>query len=99
MVHAENGELLYEAQKRMLDLGITGPEAHYLSRPESFEAEATHKAITIAEYITSPLYIVHVMSKNAADEVIRARNNGNILFAETLAAALGIDGRELWNKN
>jgi dihydropyrimidinase len=99
MVHAENGELLFEAQKRMLDLGITGPEAHYLSRPESFEAEATHKAITIAEYVTSPLYIVHVMSKDAADEVIRARNKGNILFAETLAASLGIDGKGLWNKN
>ena len=99
MVHAENGELLYEAQKKMLELGITGPEAHYLSRPESFEAEATHKAITIADYITSPLYIVHVMSKDAADEVVRARNRGNLLFGETLCAALGIDGKELWNKD
>ena len=99
MVHAENGDLLYEAQKKMIEYGITGPEAHYLSRPESFEAEATHKAITIAEFVTSPLYIVHVMSKDAADEVIKARNKGNILFGETLAAALGIDGREMWNKD
>jgi dihydropyrimidinase len=99
MVHAENGDLLYEAQKKMIELGITGPEAHYLSRPESFEAEATNKAITIAEYTTSPLYIVHVMSKDAAEIVVKSRNKGNVLFGETLAAALGIDGRELWNKD
>jgi dihydropyrimidinase len=99
LVHAENGDLLFEAQKKMLEMGITGPEGHYFSRPESFEAEATHKAITIAEFINSPLYIVHVMSKDAAFEVTRARNKGNILFGETLCAALGTDGREMWNKN
>jgi len=99
MVHAENGDLLDEAQKKMLKLGITGPEAHYLSRPESFEAEATNKAITIADYVTSPVYIVHVMSKDAADIVVKARNKGNVLFGEVLAAALGTDGRNLWHKD
>lgn len=99
MVHAENGDLLYEAQQKMLELGITGPEAHYLSRPESFEAEATHKAITIAEFVNSPLYIVHVMSKDAGEEVQRGRNKGNILFAETLASALGIDGTKIWDED
>jgi len=99
MVHAENGDLLYEAQQKMLKLGITGPEAHYLSRPESFEAEATHKAITIAEFLNSPLYIVHVMSKDAGDEVQRGRSKGNILFAETLTSALGIDGKKIWDED
>jgi dihydropyrimidinase len=99
LVHAENGDLLYEAQKKMVELGITGPEGHYLSRPESFEAEATHKAITIAEFINTPLYIVHVMSKDASFEVSRARAKGNILYGETLCAALGTDGKEMWNKN
>jgi len=99
MVHAENGDLLYEAQEKMLKLGITGPEAHYLSRPESFEAEATHKAITIAEYVNSPLYIVHVMSKDAGEEVQRGRSKGNILFGETLASALGIDGTKIWDED
>jgi dihydropyrimidinase len=39
------------------------------------------------------------MSKDASEEVIKARNRGNILFGETLAAALGIDGRGLWHKD
>ena len=32
------------------------------------------------------------MSKEASDEVIRARQRGNVLFAETLVGALGVDG-------
>lgn len=89
--HAENGELVFQLQKKLLEMGITGPEAHPLSRPPAAEGEAANRAIRLAEVIGVPLYLVHVSTKDALDEIIRARLEGQRVFGEALAGHLLID--------
>lgn len=40
------------------------------------EGEATARAIRLAGFINTPLYVVHVMSIDAMEEIARARKSG-----------------------
>jgi dihydropyrimidinase len=90
-VHAENGELVFQLQQELLKKGIRGPEAHPLSRPPEVEAEAANRAITIANVLGTPVYIVHVSCAEALDAITRARANGQRVYGEALAGHLVID--------
>lgn len=90
-VHAENGELVFQLQRKMLEMGITGPEGHSLSRPPEAEAEAANRAIFIAQALDVPVYLVHVSTKEALESITRARSGGHRVFGEVLAGHLLID--------
>lgn len=90
-VHAENGELVFQLQKKLLAQGITGPEGHPLSRPAAVEGEAANRAIQIANVLGVPVYIVHVSCKESLDAIIRARNAGQRVYGEVLAGHLVVD--------
>lgn len=89
--HAENGELVFQLQRKLLEAGITGPEGHPLSRPPAAEGEAANRAIRLAEVIGVPVYLVHVSASQALDEIARARSEGQRVYGEVLAGHLMID--------
>lgn len=90
-VHAENGELVYHMQQKLLAEGMTGPEAHPLSRPPQVEGEAASRAIRIASTLGAPIYLVHVSTKDAVDEIAYARQQGHPVYGECLAGHLVLD--------
>ena len=83
MMHAENGIAIDQLVAQALAAGKTDPVQHGLTRPPELEAEATHRAITLAGVTRSPLYIVHLSAAQALQAVAEARDTGQNVFAET----------------
>jgi dihydropyrimidinase len=83
MVHAENGMAIDHLVKRARAEGRLEPIHHAHTRPEELEAEATGRAVRLAELAGAPVYIVHVSCKRAADEVAAGQARGVRVSAET----------------
>ena len=82
-MHAENGSVIDVLVEQALSRGETAPKYHALTRPPEAEAEATHRAIVLANLANAPLYIVHLSAYHALNEVIAARDQDQLVFAET----------------
>jgi dihydropyrimidinase len=82
-MHAENGSVIDVLIARALAEGKTAPVYHALTRPPLAEAEAVHRAIAMAEIAGAPVYIVHLTSEDALNQVREARDHGVPAFAET----------------
>ena len=82
-MHAENGGVIDVLVQRALAEGKTAPKYHALTRPARAEAEATHRAIALAEIADVPIYIVHLSSAEALEMVTEARDRGLPAYAET----------------
>jgi len=90
-MHAENGIVIDEIVKIALAEGKTEPKYHAMTRPTRMEAEGVHRAISIAEVAHVPVYIVHLSSSDALEQVMLARNRGVHAFAETCPQYLFLD--------
>ncbi len=82
-MHAENGDVIDVLVQRALAAGHTAPKYHALTRPPRAEAEATHRAIALAEIADVPIYIVHLSAAEALQMVTEARDRGLPAYAET----------------
>jgi dihydropyrimidinase len=99
LVHAENGDIVAELQKRYMENGTTGPEGHAFSRPPEVEGEATNRAIMIADAAGVPVYIVHTSCEQAHEAIRRARQKGMRVYGEPLIQHLTLDESEYFNKD
>jgi dihydropyrimidinase len=90
-MHAENGIVIDEIIREAILDGNTDPKFHALTRPTRMEAEGVHRSIAIAEVAKVPLYIVHLSSSDALDEVKRGRARGVDVQAETCPQYLLLD--------
>jgi dihydropyrimidinase len=99
LVHAENGDVVAELQKKLLAEGNNGPEAHAYSRPPQVEGEATNRAIMIADMAGVPVYIVHTSCEEAHEAIRRARMQGKRVWGEPLIQHLTLDESEYMNKD
>jgi dihydropyrimidinase len=63
--HCENAELVAQLQQALIAQGKTGPEWHEPSRPESVEAEGTHRFATFLEATGAAGYVVHLSCEPA----------------------------------
>jgi dihydropyrimidinase len=90
-MHAENGIVIDEIIKAAIKDGKVGPLYHAKTRPTRMEAEGVHRAISIAEVANVPLYIVHLSSADALEQVKLGRMRGVDVQAETCPQYLFLD--------
>ena len=82
-VHCENAGVIDALIDEAKKAGRIGPENHPLVRPDTMEAEAVHRLLAIAKEADAPVMVVHLTNKKAYEEIMRARKEGQTIYAET----------------
>lgn len=82
-IHAENGSAIDIVVAQMIAEGKTAPHFHALSRSTKAEAEATHRAIALADMAGASVYIVHLSNEDSLRELMHAQQRGLRALAET----------------
>ena len=83
LIHAENGAAIDVVVAQALAAGHTEPHWHALTRSVEAEAEATHRAIALAQMSGATVYIVHLSNAEALRELKAAQARGLRALAET----------------
>lgn len=90
-VHCEDRSALERNTAELLAAGQVAPRFHATSRPPYVEAAGTRRAIELARAANAPLYVVHLSSAAALEELRAAHATGEPVFAETCPHYLVLD--------
>lgn len=95
LVHCENEDVIRFLMTRHENNGELAPRYHASSRPAAAEREATHRALSLAEVVDTPIVIVHVSNRQAMEEIQRARLRGSQVAGETCPQYLVLTADDL----
>jgi dihydropyrimidinase len=82
-VHAENSEIILSLMKKYREGGRDGLSTWSECRPNLTEAESVHRVITLAKAVECPIYIVHLSTREALEEVRHLKDTYKKIFVET----------------
>jgi len=99
MVHAENGDVVYDLTNKLLAEGKTEPYYHAISRPSAVEGEATGRAIALAGVAGCPLYVVHMTCDEAITQLRLGRQRQLPVMGETCVQYLFLTADDLKKPN
>lgn len=95
IVHAESDAIIQRATQRLQSAGHLKVSDFPESRPVFAEKEAVERVLSLASYAESPVYIVHVSTRDAVEAITRARQNGQAAWGETCPQYLLLDESRL----
>ena len=82
-VHAENDAIIAERRATLIAADQTAPRDHARSRPRIAEIEAVARLCRFAEHTEQAVMLFHISTREAVEEVRRARARGAPIWAET----------------
>ncbi|MGQ9509240.1 MAG: dihydropyrimidinase [Thermodesulfobacteriota bacterium] len=83
MVHADNGLVTDYLEDRSLKKGEDQKRVFLKTRPDILEAEGIFRALSIAQIMRCPLYIVHLSTAMGVEVLRQAREKGQKVYVET----------------
>jgi dihydroorotase-like cyclic amidohydrolase len=95
MVHCEGYDAIRFMTDRLERAGKTAPYYHAISRPESVEREATHRAISHTELTDVPIMIVHVSGREPIKQIRWAQRKGLKIYGETYPQYVALTADDL----
>ncbi len=81
--HEENDEILKHFEAKFKAEGHNDPIAHSHSRPVVAEAEAVSRIMLLADHAECPVHMFHLSSGTGAELVVRGKEDGVNVTAET----------------
>jgi len=82
IVHAENHAVIMRLVEKELAAGHAAPRWHPHTRPAAGEAEATERALALAEITGAQMHIVHVTAARGLDAIRAHRRRGRPVTGE-----------------